>query len=109
MKKNESTNNELNERVIDLISELTAEGVEEEELQKLMYLTNEYWNEITEKRYELIDEADVLAGENDYYAKSELESVRADIRNYDVLLQNKTKLQRIGYETFLKYSEIGGI
>ena len=101
--------NELNEKVKDLILNLSHEGADEEELQKLNYLSDEYWNEVTEKRYELLEEADVLAGENDYYAKSELESIKADIKSYDVLLQNKSKLQRIGYETFLKYEESGRI
>ena len=101
--------NELNDKVKDLILNLSNGGADEEEIQKLNYLNNDYWDDVTEKRYELLEEADVLAGENDYYAKSELESIKADIRSYDVLLQNKNKLQRIGYETFLKYEESGRI
>ena len=101
--------NELNDKVKDLILNLSNGGADEEEIQKLNYLNNDYWDDVTEKRYELLEEADVLAKENDYYAKSELESIKADIRSYDVLLQNKNKLQRIGYETFLKYEETGRI
>ena len=101
--------NELNDKVKGLILNLSNEEADEEEIQKLNYLSDEYWNDVTEKRYELLEEADVLSGENDYYAKSELESIKADIRSYDVLLQNKSKLQRIGYETFLKYEESGRI
>ena len=101
--------NELNDKVKDLILNLSNGGADEEEIQKLNYLNNDYWDDVTEKRYELLEEADVLAKENDYYAKSELESIKADIRSYDVLLQNKNKLQRIGYETFLKYEESGRI
>ena len=101
--------NELNDKVKDLILNLSNGGADEEEIQKLNYLNNDYWDDVTEKRYELLEEAYVLAKENDYYAKSELESIKADIRSYDVLLQNKNKLQRIGYETFLKYEESGRI
>lgn len=101
--------NELNDKVKDLILNLSNGGADEEEIQKLNYLNNDYWDDVTEKRYELLEEADVLAKENDYYAKSELVSIKADIRSYDVLLQNKNKLQRIGYETFLKYEESGRI
>lgn len=100
---NMNSGKEIQKELKKIISTLETSEINEEELQKLKYLSDEYWDEVNEKRYEAIEEADILSGESDTYARSEYESLRQEIRNYDVLLQNKVKLQRIGYETFLKY------
>lgn len=92
-----------NEKLNELIEKLESEKIYEEDVKKLKYLSEGYFEEIMEKRYEAIEEADILSGENDTYARSEYESLRQEIRNYDMLLQNEMKLKRIGYEVFLKY------
>ena len=95
--------NELQKAVNELISELEITYADEEEIKKLKYLSDEFWKEIEEKRFEAIEEVDILSEENDKSARNELEDLRHEIRGYDVMFQNKSILVRVGYETYLKY------
>lgn len=104
MKQEEIKNkNELQKAVNELISELEITYADEEEIKKLKYLSDEFWKEIEEKRFEAIEEVDILSAENDKSARNELEDLRHEIRGYDVMFQNKSILVRVGYETYLKY------
>lgn len=106
MKREEIQNkNDLQDSVNDLIRELESGYADEEEVKKLRYLSDEFWREIKEKRFEAIEEVDILSAENDKIARNELEALRHEIRGYDVLFQNKSILVRVGYETYLKYKD----
>lgn len=102
IKIKKETNEKIQKELQDIIKGLELNG-EEEEIKKLQYLCDDFWSDISERRYEAVEEADILNGESDNYAKSEVESLRQEIRSYDILLQNKEKLKRIGYETLEKY------
>ena len=104
MKREEIQNkNELQKALNELICELEMMYADEEEIKKLKYLSDEFWKEIEEKRFEAIEEVDILSEENYKSAKNELEALRHEIRSYDVMFQNKSILVRAGYETYLKY------
>lgn len=106
MKREEIQNkNDLQDSVNGLIRELESGYADEEEVKKLRYLSDEFWREIKEKRFEAIEEVDILSAENDKSARNELEALRHEIRGYDVMFQNKSILVRVGYETYLKYKD----
>lgn len=98
--------NDLQKELIEIIERL-IEKKEEEEVKKLQYLQEDFWKELEEKRYEAIEEADLLANETDNYARSEYDALRTEIKNFDMMLSNKSKLERIAYETLEKYRKKG--
>lgn len=93
----------LQEEVRKLLDDLIMKCTDEEEVKKIRYLSKDFWDEINEKMNEAKEEAEILAAENDSSLKKEIDNIRREVRNYEVLINHKNVLQRAGYETFLKY------